>query len=193
MELNGSGDRGKVIEGADDRVPDGAGGYARARTGSRRSRARSPRSRAVRRSGRGNSRRTSGCRLRPVNPRASLTALIAASVPEETRRTSSMEGTASTISSASSTSRSVGGAERGPFGRRRLYRRDDLGVCVAEDERPPGHDPVEITTALGVLEVGARGAADEERLLQPNCAHGANRRVDPAGDDRLCAAEARGR
>ena len=47
-------------------------------------------------------------RSRRVKPRASRTALIAASVPEETRRTISTDGTASTISSASSTSASVG-------------------------------------------------------------------------------------
>jgi len=37
--------------------------------------------------------------------------------------------------------------------------------------------------------VGPRSAADEERLLESNCAHRANRRVDAAGDNRLCAAE----
>ncbi len=47
-------------------------------------------------------------RSRRVNPRASRIALIAASVPEETSRTISTDGTASTISAASSTSRSVG-------------------------------------------------------------------------------------
>ena len=47
-------------------------------------------------------------RSRRVNPRASRIALIAASVPEETRRTISTDGTASTISAASSTSPSVG-------------------------------------------------------------------------------------
>jgi hypothetical protein len=46
-------------------------------------------------------------RSRRVAARASRTALIAASVPEETSRTSSSDGTASTSSSASSTSRSV--------------------------------------------------------------------------------------
>ena len=85
------------------------------------------------------------------------------------------------------------GAERRAFARRRLDRRDDLRVGVAEDERPPGHDPVEVTAAFGVLEVGPRSAADEERLLEPDCAHRANRRVDPAGDNRLRAAESRGR
>jgi hypothetical protein len=43
-----------------------------------------------------------------VNARASRSVLIDASVPDETSRTISTEGTASTISAASSTSRSVG-------------------------------------------------------------------------------------
>jgi hypothetical protein len=43
-----------------------------------------------------------------VKPRASRTAVIDASVPEETSRTFSTDGTASTISAASSTSASVG-------------------------------------------------------------------------------------
>jgi hypothetical protein len=47
-------------------------------------------------------------RSRRVNPRASRMALIAASVPEETSRTISTDGTASTISAANSTSASVG-------------------------------------------------------------------------------------
>jgi hypothetical protein len=46
-------------------------------------------------------------RSRFVNPRASRIALIAASVPDETRRTFSIEGTASAMRSARTTSRSV--------------------------------------------------------------------------------------
>jgi hypothetical protein len=46
--------------------------------------------------------------VRPVAPRASRTAVIAASVPDDTKRTFSTDGTCSAIASASSTSRSVG-------------------------------------------------------------------------------------
>ena len=53
-------------------------------------------------------------RLRPVAPRASRIALIAASVPELTRRTISTEGRCRAISSASSTSRSVGAPKEKP-------------------------------------------------------------------------------
>ncbi len=45
---------------------------------------------------------------RPVTPRASLTADIAASVPEETNRTFSTDGTAAATVSAIAASRSVG-------------------------------------------------------------------------------------
>ena len=45
---------------------------------------------------------------RPVNPRATRTALIVASVPELTMRTISTDGTASQTMRASSTSSSVG-------------------------------------------------------------------------------------
>jgi len=45
---------------------------------------------------------------RPVAPRASRTAVMAASVPDETRRTFSTDGTRAQIASASSTSRAVG-------------------------------------------------------------------------------------
>ena len=43
-----------------------------------------------------------------MNPRASRTALIVASVPDDTKRTISSDGTAPTASAASSTSSAVG-------------------------------------------------------------------------------------
>ncbi|CKU80838.1 Uncharacterised protein [Mycobacterium tuberculosis] len=46
--------------------------------------------------------------LRPVAPRARRSALMAASVPELTRRTISIDGTSARMASASSISRSVG-------------------------------------------------------------------------------------
>ena len=51
---------------------------------------------------------------RPVNPRATRMALMAASVPELTRRSISMEGTAPATSSASSTSPPVGAPKLAP-------------------------------------------------------------------------------
>ena len=52
--------------------------------------------------------------LRPVAPRAKRMALMAASVPELTNRTMSMLGMCFKISSASSTSRSVGAPKEKP-------------------------------------------------------------------------------
>ncbi len=53
-------------------------------------------------------------RLRPVAPRASRIALIAASVPELTSRTISTEGRWLAMASASSISRSVGAPKEKP-------------------------------------------------------------------------------
>ena len=51
---------------------------------------------------------------RPVAPRARRIALIVASVPEETQRTASIEGTASVSTSARRTSPSVGAPNEDP-------------------------------------------------------------------------------
>jgi hypothetical protein len=56
-------------------------------------------------------------------------------VPELTSRTCST-GVRATISSASSTSPSVGVPKLVPRADRGLHRGDDLGVGVAEDHRP---------------------------------------------------------
>ena len=66
-------------------------------------------------------------------------ALIVASVPELTIRTCSTEGTASTTISASSASASVGAPKLVPLAQGRLDGRDDLGMGVAQDQRP--HEP----------------------------------------------------
>ena len=51
---------------------------------------------------------------RPVTPRATRTADIAASVPDETNRTFSIDGTAATTASAISISRTVGAPKLEP-------------------------------------------------------------------------------
>ena len=50
--------------------------------------------------------------------------------------------------------------------RRLLDGRDDLRVRVAEDERPPRHDPVDVAVPVDVLDVGPLAAGDEERLVR---------------------------
>ena len=54
-------------------------------------------------------------RLRPVKPRATRIALMVASVPEDTRRTDSIEGTAWTSASASFSSPAVGAPNDSPL------------------------------------------------------------------------------
>ena len=65
--------------------------------------------------------------------------------------------------------------------RRLPHGLDRLRVGVTEDERPPGHDPVEEAAALGV-DVRARPAPHEQRLVEADAAHRAHGRVDAAGD-----------
>ena len=75
-----------------------------------------------------------------------------------------------------------GGAEARPAQRGVADCLHRLRVGVAEEERPPGHDPVEEPAAVLGLDVGALRAADEERLVEADGSHGADRRVDAAGD-----------
>ncbi len=122
----------------------------------------------------------------PCTPAPAASADIAASVPEETSRTCSIEGTASAISSASSTSRSVGAPKLVPARAAACTASTVSAVGVAEDERPPGLDPVEQPAAVGRLEVRALAASDEEGLGDADGAHRPYGRVDAAGDPPLC-------
>ena len=71
-------------------------------------------------------------------------ALIAASVPELTMRTISIDGTASMISSASCVSRSVGAPKLAPRRTASSTACDDARMGMAEDERAPGADVIEV-------------------------------------------------
>ena len=66
--------------------------------------------------------------------------------------------------------------------RRAAYGLDRLRVRVPEEQRPPGHHPVEIPIAVDVLEIGALAALDEEGLVEADRLHRADRRVDAAGN-----------
>src|SRR3954467_15764239 len=119
-----------------------------------------------------------------------------ASVPDETSRTRSIDGTASTISSASSTSRSVGAPKLVPSS---AASRTASTVSAsawpkssgpphtphythAHPPRPRRLHPVDEPPAVGRLEVGALAARDEERLVDADRAHRADGRVHAAGD-----------
>ena len=125
-----------------------------------------------------------------MNPRASRTADIVASVPELTRRTCST-GARATISSASShltrawpcRTRCRRASGRGDGGH-------DRRVRVPEDHRPPGADQVDVLAPVHVGQVGP-GAADHEPGHAADRAERADRRVHPAGGDLTRAGEQR--
>ena len=86
-----------------------------------------------------------------------------------------------------------GRAEGGAPSRGLPYGVHDPRLCVAEHERPPGHHPVDVPVAVDVLDPGALAARHEERLVDSDGGHGADRRVDPAWDHGAGAVEERGR
>ena len=89
---------------------------------------------------------------RPVAARATRTALIAASVPELTKRTRSIDGISARTRSPSSTSSGLGAPKLVP---RRAAARERLhqpARRVAVDERPPRHHVVDERVAVDVLE-----------------------------------------
>ena len=62
--------------------------------------------------------------------------------------------------------------------------RDDVGVGVAEDHRPPRADEVDVLLPSTSVRYGAAAAGHEPRGAADG-PEGAHRRVDPAGDDLL--------
>ena len=60
---------------------------------------------------------------------------------------------------------------------------------MTEDQRAPGHDPVDIATAVDILEIRTLAAIDEQRFFEPDRAHRAHGRVHAAGDEIERAAE----
>ena len=121
-------------------------------------------------------------RSRRVKPRARRTRAIAASVPDETSRTFSTDGTASTISAASSTSLSVGAPKLVPSSAASRTASTVSGSACPKISGP--HDCTQSSSApaVGRLEVGALAARDEERLVEADRPHRADGRVDAAGD-----------
>src|SRR5262249_20307617 len=59
------------------------------------------------------------------------------------------------------------------------------GIRVPEDERPEGHDPVDVPRAVDGLEVCTLAAPDEERVVEADGFHRPHRRVDAARDQLL--------
>ena len=97
-------------------------------------------------------------------------------------RTISAEGTRAITSSASSTSAAVAAPKLVPRCAASSTAAMHLGVGVAEDQRAPGADPVDVAVAVDVDQLAALAALDEDRLALdlPHRPHG---RVDAAGKD----------
>ena len=72
------------------------------------------------------------------------------------------------------------GAVARPARGRRGDRGDDLRVGVAEDQRAPGADPVDVAVAVDVDQLAALAALDEDRL-PADLPHRPHRRVTPPG------------
>ena len=117
-------------------------------------------------------------------------ALIVASVPELTRRTFSIDGTAAVINSANSVSASVGAPKLVPRRAARPMAAVTVRVGVPEDHRPPGADVIEVAIAVDIDEVGPFGMIDEDRLA-PHPAERPGRAVHAPGDKLFRAGEGR--
>ena len=150
-----------VVRRGEGELRDG-GGHARAsRAGPASPRPSRP-SPGTRRRRRGSSPRTSRCRSRPVKPRARRTAAVVASVPLETSRTFSTEGSAWRMSSASSISRRDGAPKLVPPRAASTTASTVAGCGVPEDERPPRADVVDVAVAVDVGQPGALAAREED-------------------------------
>jgi uncharacterized Zn-finger protein len=79
-------------------------------------------------------------------------------------------------------------AEAGAYGQRLLQRRQNLRVPVAQQQRPPRADVVDVLLPIDVENMRAF-AAREERRRPTHAAEGAHRRIHAAGNDFLCPAE----
>ena len=117
-----------------------------------------------------------------MNARASRIADIAASVPDETSRTSSIVGKASLISSASSTSRSVGAPNVVPAAAASRTASIVSGSACPKMSGP--HDCTQSSRRRpsAVSRYAPSPRVDEERLVQADAPHCADGRVDTAGN-----------
>ena len=111
---------------------------------------------------------------------------MVASVPELTKRTFSIAGKASITSSARSASVGVEAPKLVPLRAAWTMASMTSGWRVAEDQRPPGADVVDVAVAVGVPHVRAQ-AADQKRRRAADRTEGADRRIDSAGNELLSA------
>ena len=94
-----------------------------------------------------------------MTPRATRTADIAASVPDETNRTFSIDGTAVDDGLGDLDLAHGRRAEARAQLERLDHRRADLGMGMAQDHRAPRADVVDVLMAVDVVEVRPLGRA----------------------------------
>ena len=123
-------------------------------------------------------------RSRPVKPRARRIALMVASVPELTSRTISIEGTASDDRLRQFDLALGGRAEAGAAGERPLRPPPRPRDGVAQNQRPPRADVVDVLVAVGVPDARALAARNEQRRAA-HAAKRAHRGVHAAGNGLL--------
>ncbi len=107
---------------------------------------------------------------------------MAASVPDDTMRTISIDGINCVISSASCVSSSVGAPKVAPARHRFGDSLHDARMRVAKDKRAPGATVIEIAVAIDVEEVRACAARDKDRL-PADAAEGARGTIDAARNE----------
>ncbi len=127
---------------------------------------------------------------RPVKPRATRRADIVASVPLETAR-SMLDRRVQALHLLCEADLELGRrAEGGPARGGLRDGAHHVRVGVAQDERPPGADVVDVLRPVRAVEVRAFAARDEDGLAADG-AEGAGRAVDAAWDEALGALEER--
>ena len=78
----------------------------------------------------------------------------------------------------------AGRAEAGTVENRFVQRGHHLRVGVAQNQRPPGEDVIDVAVAVHIVHIRALALADEEGLAAHR-AEGPHRRVDTAGQQAL--------
>ena len=100
---------------------------------------------------------------------------MVASVPELTKRSFSIEGTAATTSSARSASAAVEAPKLVPRSAARWIASTTAGG-MTQDHRPPGTEIIQVAIAIGVPQIRSLGSL-QERRISTHRAKGAHRRI----------------
>ena len=111
---------------------------------------------------------------------------IVASVPELTKRTFSIDGNGLDDGLGEIGFGGRRGSEAGAVARGFDDGFNDLGRRVAEKQRSPGTDVVDVGVAVGVVDTGAFSANQEGRIAADR-AEGAHGRVHAAGNELFSA------